>query len=132
MSRTAIPVMKSQQSDRIVNQASIAAYLAAAMLIHYDVSKAAVIPLTKVLARELGEFNITVNCIVPGMVTTEATMETLESAPGMSEMIIGSASIKRLAEPSDLIGVLEFLCSPESSYMTGQALVVDGGICMVG
>jgi NAD(P)-dependent dehydrogenase (short-subunit alcohol dehydrogenase family) len=78
MSRAAIPVMKSQQSGRIVNQASIAAYLAAPMLIHYDVSKAAVISLTKVLARELGEFNITVNCIVPGIVTTEATMDTLD------------------------------------------------------
>ena len=58
-------------------------------------------------------------------------METLESAPGMREMIIGSASIKRLAEPSDLIGILEFLVA-RSSYMTGQALVIDGGICMVG
>jgi 3-oxoacyl-[acyl-carrier protein] reductase len=101
------------------------------MLIHYNVSKAAVIAMTKVLARELGQFNITVNSIVPGMVTTDATMETLESAPGMEEMILAGASDQTAAEPADLVGMLEFLCGRESSYMTGQALVIDGGIYML-
>lgn len=122
--------MRAQGSGKIVNQASIAAYLAAPGAMHYCVTKAAVIAMTKVLARELGDANITVNALAPGIVGTEATMETLP--PPLQEALVASSALKRLADPEDLLGTLEFLCSDASAYMTGQTLVVDGGIYTLG
>jgi NAD(P)-dependent dehydrogenase (short-subunit alcohol dehydrogenase family) len=127
MCRAVIPVMKGQQSGKIVNQSSIGTWLHAANTLHYTLTKAAMISLTQVLASELGESGINVNAIAPGVIATAATMERARPQSGD---VLNIAQIKRMGTPDDLRGALEFLCSPASDYMTGQVLVVDGGICM--
>ncbi len=130
MSRALIPAFRAQGSGIIVNQSSIAAMLAPAMSLHYAVTKAAIITMTKVLANELGEDGIRVNAIAPGVIGTEATMEAIPEM--MQEMFVMNSALKRIGQPEDLLGALEFLCSPLSAYMTGQTLVVDGGVFMLG
>ncbi len=130
MCRAVIPQMRRQGSGKIVNQSSVAAYMAAPLALHYCVTKAAVITLTQVLARELGEDNINVNALAPGVIATPATLESIPEI--MREMFMLNASIKRIGEVDDLLGALEFLCTSDSDYMTGQTLVVDGGYYMLG
>lgn len=130
MCRAVIPTMRAQERGKIVNQASGAAYLAAPLALHYCVTKAAAITMTKVLAKELGEDNINVNAIAPGIIGTEATQSSVPEV--MQEMVVESSALKRAGTPADLLGVLEFLCTAASDYMTGQTLVVDGGIVLLG
>lgn len=130
MCRAVIPQMRRQGSGKIVNQSSIATWLGAPLALHYCTTKAAVVTMTKVLSRELGEDGINVNAIAPGLILTPATLETIPEM--MQEMYLMNASIKRPGTPEDLLGALEFLCSSDSDYVTGQTLVVDGGIVTLG
>jgi 3-oxoacyl-[acyl-carrier protein] reductase len=130
MCRAVIPHMRRQGHGKIVNQSSIAAYLAAPLASHYVVSKAAVVALTKCLAREVGEDGINVNAIAPGVIGTPATMEAVPEP--MRDMLVMNAAIHRIGQPQDLLGALEFLCSDMSDYVTGQTLVVDGGVVTLG
>jgi NAD(P)-dependent dehydrogenase (short-subunit alcohol dehydrogenase family) len=113
---------------RIINMASMGGKVGAANQAHYAASKAAVISLTQVAAKELGPHGINVNCICPGYVLTEmgAATRTEEMVAGWSAM----SPLGRCAEPDDVAGVAMFLASPESAYMTGQALNVTGGMMM--
>jgi 3-oxoacyl-[acyl-carrier protein] reductase len=113
---------------RIINMASMGGKLGAANQAHYAASKAAVISLTQVAAKELGPHGINVNAICPGYVLTEmgAATRTEEMVAGWSAM----SPLGRCAEPDDVAGVALFLASPESAYMTGQALNVTGGMMM--
>jgi NAD(P)-dependent dehydrogenase (short-subunit alcohol dehydrogenase family) len=113
---------------RIINMASMGGKVGAANQAHYAASKAAVISLTQVAAKELGPHGINVNCICPGYVLTEmgAATRTEEMVAGWSAM----SPLGRCAEPDDVAGVALFLASPESAYMTGQALNVTGGMMM--
>lgn len=130
MCRAVIPQMRRQGHGKIVNQSSIAAYLAAPLASHYVVSKAAVVALTKCLARELGEDGIHVNAIAPGVIGTPATMDAVPEP--MRDMLVMNAALHRIGQPDDLLGALEFLCSDMSDYVTGQTLVVDGGVVTLG
>lgn len=113
---------------RIVNMASMGGKLGAPNQAHYAASKAAVISLTQVAAKELGAHGINVNCICPGYVLTEmgAATRTPEMVAGWSAM----SPLNRCAEPDDVAGVALFLAAPESAYMTGQAINVTGGMMM--
>ena len=93
--------------------------------IHYVTSKAGVIGFTRALARELGEFNINVNCITPGYTKTEIPRGTTTSQ--QLTAIINHQCMKRIGEPQDLLGVMIFLASDESDFMSGQTVNVDGG-----
>jgi NAD(P)-dependent dehydrogenase (short-subunit alcohol dehydrogenase family) len=126
MCRAVIPQMRQQRSGKIVNQSSGAALLCRGMSLHYTLSKAAVLPLTKVLARELADHGITVNAIAPGIIDTPATAETFSDAE--RQAVIPTIPMKRIGQTEDLLGVLEFLCTDASSYITGQTIVVDGGM----
>ena len=130
MCRAAIPHMKDQGSGAIVNQSSASAYATVPRSLHYSMTKAAVITMTKTLARELGPSGIRVNAIAPGVIDTEATrmivpIEILEKG-------LGNAALGRIGHPEDLAPLVGFLCSDDSSYITGQTFVVDGGITMLG
>jgi 3-oxoacyl-[acyl-carrier protein] reductase len=129
MCRAAIPHMKRQRSGCIVNQTSGSIWVAPAGMAHYVTSKAAAIPLTKVLARELGPFGIRVNAIAPGLTDTPATHEV--ASEEAIQMSAGAAALGRLATPEDLCGALEFLCSDAASFVTGQTLAVNGGSAML-
>jgi len=121
--KAVFPHMRERRSGKIINISSSTAYWGTPNFLHYVASKAALIGLTRSLAREVGEFGICVNAIAPGLVEHEG-----QDAPkALTELQLKERSIKRLQTPDDLLGTLVFLASSDSDFMTGQAIVVDGG-----
>jgi len=112
----------------IINMASMGGKVGAPNQAHYAASKAAVISLTQVAAKELGVHGITVNCICPGYVLTEMGAATRTDA--MVAEWSAKSPLGRLAEPSDVANMALFLASDEASYCTGQAMNVTGGMVM--
>lgn len=126
-SRAVTPSMRERGGGRIVNQSSVAAW-GGPSLLHYAVSKAAVIGLTRSLAKFLGPDRITVNALAPGFMETDATRSII---PGdRLDQLVGMQPIRRMGTPDDLTGALIYLCSDEAAFITGQVLVVDGGTIM--
>lgn len=123
--RAVVPYMKEQKSGRIINISSSAIFSGRGMRIHYVTSKAGVLGFTRTLARELGDFGITVNTLAPGSTLSESKEDT--NAVAMRQRAAERRCLKRVQVPEDLIGTLVFLCSSASDFMTGQTLVVDGG-----
>jgi NAD(P)-dependent dehydrogenase (short-subunit alcohol dehydrogenase family) len=128
--KAAMPSMIERGGGAVVNQSSIGAYLVGASMPHYCTSKGAVNTLTKAMAKDLGVHNIRVNAIAPGCIATPGTLGQI-GTKGI-EMFIGQQCLKRTGEPDDLIGPLLFLVSDQSKFVTGQVLVVDGGVHMLG
>jgi 3-oxoacyl-[acyl-carrier protein] reductase len=126
--RAVVPSMKQQRRGKIVNISSGTVFYGAPLVAHYVTSKAGVIGLTRSLARELGEYNINVNAVAPGL--TISTDEVSEGMMAWNQQRLQARSLKRTEVPQDLVGTVVFLCSSESDFMTGQTLVVDGGAQM--
>ncbi len=122
--RAVVPFMKQRSGGKIINQASIAAYNTVSGF--YGLSKAGVVALTMRLARELGPYNITINAIAPGAINTDATLGLMTSQ-GL-EKYASQQPLKSVGRPRDLVGTLLFLASSDSDWMTGQTLIVDGGL----
>ena len=122
-----LPAMRAQGSGCIINIASAAFLSAAPNLMHYNASKGAVIGITRSAARELGEFNIRVNAILPGSVETEIAKPTALLKPEDVAARAQGRIMQRSAVPADLAGVALFLASDAAAYMTGQSVNVDGG-----
>jgi len=125
VSRAAIPAMKVRGGGVIVNQASTGAFMNAPTLVHYAVSKAAVVAFTRNLATEVGSANIRVNAIAPGFTLSDATLANFPES--YHAVAAGGAALGRNGVPEDLCGTLEYLVTDASGWMTGQTLVVDGG-----
>ena len=119
MCKAAVPQMRKSGGGSIVNISSLAAVHGMAYAIDYGVSKAAVIGITRCLARELGRDWIRVNSVAPSLVLTEGTTVT--------KAIAGSQALQRNLDPRDLVGSIAFLCSSDSHFITGQTLMIDGG-----
>ena len=118
------PMMK-QRRGSIVLMTSIVGMSGNAGQAAYAASKAALIGLCKSLAKELGSRNIRVNAVAPGLIETAMT----EKMPGAAkEFLIKQAALGRAGKPEDISGAVAFLCSDAAGYITGQTLVVDGGI----
>src|ERR1700731_3015570 len=130
--KAVVPAMRKAGGGSIVNLASLAATYGTPFALHYTTSKAAVIGLTRGLARELGRDNIRVNCLAPSAVMTEGPMgfraDKLERG---LEVIRAGQSIQRTLEPSDLSGTIEWLLGDGSGFVTGQTIAVDGGTVML-
>nr|XP_014336663.1 PREDICTED: dehydrogenase/reductase SDR family member 4 isoform X3 [Bos mutus] len=92
----------------------------------YNVSKTALLGLTKNLALELAELNVRVNCLAPGLIRTSFSRVLWED-PARQESIKAAFQIKRIGEPEDCAGIVSFLCSEDASYITGETVVVAGG-----
>ncbi len=128
--RAVFPHMKAQGGGKIINISSIMFFLGGTQYIkyaHYIAQKGAIIGLTRALARELGEYNINVNCIAPGgTLAEEPTEASLEKRKKAAER----RCIKRIEYPEDLAGTAVFLASSDSDFISGQTIVVDGGDIM--
>lgn len=123
--RAVAPYMKKQQSGKIVNISSGSIFSGTGKRIHYVTSKAAVIGFTRTLARELGDDNICVNALAPGSTLSEKPDDP--KALEHRKEALGKRCLKKIQYPEDLIGVMVFLCSDASDFMSGQTIVVDGG-----
>lgn len=122
LSRAVSPYLS--QGARIVNLSSATVFSGSAHWAHYVASKGGVVALTRVLAKELGAREITVNAIAPGFTLTEASYGLMDNAESYG---VDRGSIKRSSQPQDIVGTALFLASPEAGYITGQTIVVDGG-----
>jgi 3-oxoacyl-[acyl-carrier protein] reductase len=119
------PYMIKQKNGRIINISSVAGQYHGPKTVHYAVSKAGLISLTKVLARYGAEHNILVNAVAPGIILTDQTRDELNSPAG--ERIIEMTLLKRPGELRDVVSVCVLLASDEQNYITGQAISVSGG-----
>jgi 3-oxoacyl-[acyl-carrier protein] reductase len=130
--KAVVPAMRQAGGGSIVNIASLAATYGMPYALHYTTSKAAVIGLTRGLARELGRDNIRVNAVAPSAVMTEGTREFLADKMDRAlEVIRSGQSIQRTLEPSDLSGTIAWLLGDGSGFVTGQTIAVDGGTVML-
>ncbi|NEK56432.1 SDR family oxidoreductase [Geodermatophilus sabuli] len=127
--RAVHPAMQEQGHGRIVNIASSTVHMGVPYFAHYTASKGAVIALTRTVAREVGRDGITVNAIAPGLVETEATF-SLNDRDYVATAARGRA-VPRPMVPEDLGPAISFLCSRGSGFITGQTVVVDGGVTFV-
>lgn len=129
--KAVFPQMKSQGKGKIVNLSSSVFNLGIPFVLHYVTSKGAVVGLTRALAKEVGGYGIYVNCINPGYTWTEASQKLGESfPPGFVEIVDNMQVVKRREQPSDLVGAVIYLASDESDFVTGQSLVIDGGMSL--
>lgn len=123
--RSVIPVMTEQGKGSIINISSAVALFGPPGRVHYVASKGAVLAMTKTLAREVGAAGIRVNSLLPGSTLSEAnpTPEII----AFRQRAAGERAIPRVQTPEDMVGPALFLASDLSAFMTGQALIVDGG-----
>ncbi len=129
--KAVVPAMRQAGGGSIVNIASLAATYGMPYGLHYTTSKAAVIGLTRGLARELGRDNIRVNALAPSAVLTEGAREFFaEKAEKALDTIRLGQAIARNLNPSDLLGAVHWLVSDSSQLVTGQTIAVDGGTVM--
>ena len=129
--KAVVPVMREAKHGSIVNVASLAATYGTPYVLHYTTSKAAVIGMTRGLARELGRDGIRVNGIAPTAVLTEATRQFFgDRAEKALEIVKAGQAIQKNLKPSDLTGTVMWLISNASNFVTGQTISVDGGTVM--
>jgi NAD(P)-dependent dehydrogenase (short-subunit alcohol dehydrogenase family) len=124
--KAVVPAMIRAGGGKIVNIASGTFYYGPPGLSHYTASKGAVIALTRGYGRELGDKNIQINAIAPGLTESESIRGHAGFDPARGPTV-ASRSIKRDMVPEDLLGSLMFLITPDSDFLTGQTINVDGG-----
>jgi 3-oxoacyl-[acyl-carrier protein] reductase len=126
-SRAVSRKMLRRRAGSIVNLSSVVGIHGNPGQANYAASKAGIIGLTKALARELGSRGVRVNAIAPGYIATELTDVLNEEQRGL---ILQNTPLGRLGEPEDVAGAVRFLCSDEAAFITGEILLVDGGLGM--
>lgn len=125
MTKAVMPHMTRAKYGRIVNISSTTVPMGRVNYLHYVTSKAAVLGITRSVAREVGEDGVTVNAITPTLIETGVDTQVVTEAT--FEYILERQSIKRTGQPEDLARVLLFLVSKDCAFITGQTIVVDGG-----
>jgi NAD(P)-dependent dehydrogenase (short-subunit alcohol dehydrogenase family) len=124
--KAVVPAMRRAGWGRIINISSVTWHLGLPNYLHYVTSKAALVGMTRSMARELSRTGITVNAITLGQVLTEV------DNPGQTDQavaaVVARQIVPRSGVPSDVVGLMTYLLSPASDFMTGQSLLVDGGL----
>ncbi|MSP52448.1 MAG: 3-oxoacyl-ACP reductase FabG [Alphaproteobacteria bacterium] len=124
--KAAVGPMRARGFGRIVNISSSVVEIGRPNYLHYVTSKSALIGMTRGMAKELGDFGITVNAIMPGLTITEVPRKTTnEQSIAVTK---AAQSIKRTETPEDLVGAVMFLASESAAFITGQTIPVDGGM----
>jgi 3-oxoacyl-[acyl-carrier protein] reductase len=123
--RIVIRKMIPQRRGKIINISSISGMMGTPGQVNYAATKGGMISFTKSLARELGSFNIHVNAVAPGLIESEVVSKMPKEKV---EAIIKSSSLGRIGKPEEVARAVLFLASEHSDYITGQTIVVDGGI----
>jgi 3-oxoacyl-[acyl-carrier protein] reductase len=123
--RTVIRKMIPQRKGKIINISSISGILGTSGQTNYAATKGGVISFTKALAREIGPFNIHVNAVAPGLIESDVVSRMPKEKV---EAITKSSSLGRIGKPEEVAQVVLFLASEHSNYITGQTIIVDGGI----
>lgn len=124
----AIPYMKSQKWGRIINIGSISGVMGEAYASIYSSSKAGLLGLTKALALELAEYNITVNTINPGWVETELGMKSIEDSEFSKDEILDTIPQKRFVRPEEVAKLCKYLISEDAKSITGQSINICAGL----
>ena len=127
--KAAVPEMRKNKYGKIVNISSGTVFKGSPMLLHYVSSKGAMIAFTRALAREVGDDNICVNALAPGLTMSEKVIGD-EQWEAVKDANAATRAFKREELPEDLVGAMKFLCSSDSDFMTGQTMLVDGGSAM--
>ena len=127
MCQHAARIMAAQRSGSIINVASIAGMTPLPMQLAYSMTKAAVINMTRGLAKELGRAGVRVNAIAPGVVETKFAAALIDD-PQFHRMIVQLTPLGRHAQPEEIVGAALYLASDASSFTTGSVLVCDGGV----
>jgi len=122
--RAVLPHMIEQQRGKIINIASSLAFLGESRFAHYSASKGGVVSFTRALAREVGRYNINVNTLCPGYTLSGDPRSITEE---MRQREVPARILRRSEWPEDLVGTAVYLASADSDFVTGQAIVVDGG-----
>ena len=127
MMKHAGKIMMKQRSGKIVNLASVAGLYGNPGQINYSASKAAIIGMTKTVAKELGSRGVNVNAVAPGFIKTPMTDALTEE---QRNAMLGLIAMKRYGLPEEIAGVVSFLVSKDASYVTGQVIEISGGLMM--
>jgi 3-oxoacyl-[acyl-carrier protein] reductase len=123
--KAVIPIMKAQRRGKIINIASGTFFHGTGDMPHYTTSKGGIIAMTRVLSKQLGDWNINVNCFTPGSTMSEENVT--DAVLKRRQNSAGSRAFKRIEKPEDVTGTALFLASSDSDFMTGQVLVIEGG-----
>jgi 3-oxoacyl-[acyl-carrier protein] reductase len=121
--KAVFPYMKEQKSGKIINLSSDTAFGPTKGMINYIASKAAVVGITRVLAGELGQYNVCVNAVAPGYTDTPASW----TIGNVAKFDTSSTPLGRVGKPEDVIGAVVFFASDDSDFISGQTLIIDGG-----
>ncbi len=123
-----VPVMMKQRSGSIINISSVVGIVGNAGQLNYSASKAALLGMTRTLAKEVASRGIRVNAVAPGFIATRMTDKLNEA---QKEAILNQIPVKQMGSPKDIANAVAFLASERASYITGHTLVVDGGMTCV-
>jgi len=123
--KAVVPFMKAQKKGKIINTSSSAWDIGRPLYLHYVTSKAGIVGFTRGLAREVGDWNINVNCVSYAGVLTEIERESF--SPEVQQWVINQQCLKRPPVPEELVGTVLFLASEDSDFLTGQTIHPNGG-----
>lgn len=126
-SRAVLPAMKQQQYGRIINISSNVVWKGVPGFLHYTTSKSALVGFTRAMAREVGEYGVTVNNVAPDFIPDDYLRE---HQPGNEDAVNAQRAIRRTSVPEDMVGTVLYLSSDAASFVTGQAILVNGGSFM--
>ncbi len=130
LSRIMLPMLRQSAAARVINTGSIMSSFGDAGLVAYTTSKHAVLGLTRALAAELGSDGITVNCVQPGAIATGMTKAMFEDNSDSQRYYIDRSVLGRIGQPEDIADVMAFLASDDARFITGQGIMVDGGVML--